>query len=166
MDQPSGLAARVRSLHVQNQPADLGQAGDRCALNLLGEDISKEAVHRGDMVLDPELHAPTDRIDAGLKLLPSEPRAIGQWFPVRLHHASADVGARIVLLNDGPIQPGTIADVQLVLDRPTSAAALDRFVIRDVSARRTIGGGRFLDLRPPARRRRTPERAALRAALA
>jgi selenocysteine-specific elongation factor len=163
---PSGFGARVRSLHVQNMPADLGQAGDRCALNLLGEDISKEAVHRGDMVLDPELHAPTDRIDARLELLPSETKAVGQWFPVHLHHASADVGARVVLLNDGPIQPGTIADVQLVLDRPIAAATLDRFVIRDVSAQRTMGGGRFLDLRPPARRRRTAERSALRAALA
>ena len=59
-----------------------------------------------------------------------------------------------------------MADVQLVLDRPIAAAVADRFVIRDVSAQRTIGGGRFIDLRPPARRRRTPERQAQRAALA
>jgi selenocysteine-specific elongation factor len=162
---PAGFPARVRSLHVQNKPADLGQAGDRCALNLLGQDISKKAVHRGDMVLDPELHAPTDRIDARLKLLPSETKALRQWFPVRLHHAAADVGVHVVLLSDGPLEPGMTADVQLVLDRPIAAAALDRYVIRDVSAQRTMGGGQFIDLRPPSRRRRTPERARLRAAL-
>ncbi|TPK88804.1 selenocysteine-specific translation elongation factor [Mesorhizobium sp. B2-4-17] len=162
---PFGLAARVRSLHVQNEPAESGRAGDRCALNLQGEEISKEAVHRGDMVLDPELHAPTDRIDARLKLLPSESKGLRQWFPVRLHHASAEVGAHVVLLGEAALDPGMGADVQLVLDRPIAAAALDRFVIRDTSAQRTIGGGQFLDLRPPARRRRTPERAALRAAL-
>jgi selenocysteine-specific elongation factor len=39
---------------------------------------------------------------------------------------------------------------------------LDRFVVRDASAQRTIGGGRFIDLRAPARRRRTPLRAAQR----
>ncbi len=33
---PSGLTARVRSLHTQNKPAGMGQAGDRCALNLVG----------------------------------------------------------------------------------------------------------------------------------
>src|SRR5262249_2900365 len=27
---PSGIAARVRSIHAQNRPVDLGQAGDRC----------------------------------------------------------------------------------------------------------------------------------------
>jgi selenocysteine-specific elongation factor len=53
-----------------------------------------------------------------------------------------------------------------VLDRPIAAALPDRYVVRDVSARRTIGGGSFIDLRPPTRRRRTPERQAQRAALA
>ncbi|MVT64895.1 selenocysteine-specific translation elongation factor [Bradyrhizobium pachyrhizi] len=163
---PTGIPARVRSLHVQNKPADSGQAGDRCALNLQGEDISKQAIHRGDMVLDPELHAPTHRIDARLKLLPNEPKALRQWYPVRLHHASADVGGHLVLLSDRSLEPGMTANVQLALDRPIAGAALDRYVIRDVSARRTIGGGQFLDLRAPGRRRRAPERARLHAALA
>ena len=131
-----------------------------------GRSVAKDAIRRGDVVLDPELHAPTDRIDALLRVLPSEPKPIGQWFPVRLHHAAAEVGARIVPLGDGPIAPGAEAEVQLVLDRPIAAAAQDRFVVRDVSAQRTLGGGRFLDLRPPARKRRTPERRAQRAALA
>ncbi len=163
---PSGLTARVRSLHAQNTPAEIGRAGDRCALNLTGQAIAKEAIRRGDIVLDPALHAPTDRIDATLRVLPSEAKPVDQWFPVRLHHAATEVGARIVLLDGAPIAPGGSADVQLVLDKPISAAARDRFVIRDVSAQRTIGGGRFLDLRPPSRRRNTPERQAQRAALA
>jgi selenocysteine-specific elongation factor len=77
-----------------------------------------------------------------------------------LHHAAAEVGARVVLLGDGPIAPGEQARVQVVLERPIAAAAGDRFVLRDTSAQRTIGGGRFLDLRAPARKRRTPERMA------
>ncbi|MDE1146487.1 MAG: selenocysteine-specific translation elongation factor [Azospirillaceae bacterium] len=169
---PSGLTARVRSLHAQNQVAQEGRAGDRCALNLAGPDITKDALHRGDMVLAPGLHAPTDRIEATLRLLPREtkgegaPKPLGQWFPVRLHHAAAEVGGRIVLLGDDALAPGAAAPVQLVLDRPIAAAAGDRYIIRDVSAQHTLGGGRFIDLRPPARRRRTPERAAQRAALA
>ena len=50
--------------------------------------------------------------------------------------------------------------MQLVLERPIAAAAHDRFVLRDTTAQRTIAGGRFLDLRAPARKRRTPERLA------
>ncbi len=163
---PSGLPARVRSIHAQNRPAEIAWAGDRCALNLAGPGVSKEAISRGDVVLSPALHAPTDRIDAVLHVLKSEEKQIGQWFPVRLHHAAAEVGARVVLLDDKALQPGATAEVQLVLDAPIAAAAPDRFVIRDVSAQRTIGGGKFIDLRAPARKRRTPERRAQRAALA
>lgn len=163
---PSGFPARVRSIHAQNQVTDIGTAGDRCALNLAGPQITKDAIHRGDVVLDPDLHAPTNRIDAVLHILKTEEKPIGQWFPVRLHHAATEVGARVVLLDDKKISPGSTAEVQLVLDRPIAAAVPDRFVIREVSAQRTIGGGKFIDLRPPARKRRTPERREQRQALA
>jgi selenocysteine-specific elongation factor len=155
---PSGIPARVRSIHAQNQPAERSEAGERCALNLTGDGIDKNAVHRGDVVLDAGLHAPTDRIDAIVRTLPTEIKAVTQWFPMRLHHAAAEVGARVVLLADQPIAPGAEARVQLVLERPIAAAAGDRFVLRDTSAQRTIGGGRFIDLRAPARKRRTLER--------
>lgn len=154
---PSGLSARVRSIHAQNQKVERGFAGQRCALNLAGEAIAKDAIHRGDMVVDPVLHAPTDRIDAELSVLPGEPKAIGQWFSARFHHESVEAGVRIVPL-EGPVAPGTTARVQLVLDRPIAAAVGDRFILRDVSAQRTIGGGALIDLRPPVRKRRTPER--------
>ncbi|WP_267220357.1 selenocysteine-specific translation elongation factor [Dyella silvae] len=163
---PSGLTARVRSLHAQNRPVERGRAGDRCALNLTGEGIAKDTIRRGDMVVDALLHAPTDRIDARLRLLPGESRSVGQWFPARLHHGAAETGARVVVLDGDKLLPGHTADVQLVLDRPIATAALDPFVLRDVSARRTIGGGQFIDLHPPARQRRTAERKAQRAALA
>ena len=161
---PSGLTARVRSIHAQNRSAGSGQAGDRCALNLAGDGITKDVVVRGDMIFDPALHAPSDRIDATLKLLSTETKPVSQWMPVRLHHAAAETGARIVLLGEAPIAPGGEGLIQLVLDQPMAAAAGDRFVLRDTTAQRTIGGGKFLDLRAPARKRRTPDRLAQLAA--
>ena len=157
---PSGKAARVAAIHAQNRAAERGQAGDRCALGLVGNAISKDAVSRGDMVLDPALHAPANRIDARLRVLATEKRPLTQWMPVRLHHAAAETGARIVLLGDDPVAPGGEAFVQLVTDQPIAAAAGDRFVLRDTTAQRTVGGGVFVDLRAPARKRRTPERMA------
>ncbi|ACI92298.1 selenocysteine-specific translation elongation factor [Afipia carboxidovorans OM5] len=157
---PSGRPARVRAIHAQNRAAERGQAGDRCALNLAGEQISKDAITRGDVVLDPVLHAPANRIDAKLQVLASETRPVTQWMPVRLHHAAVEIGARVVLLGDDPIPPGGEAFVQFVLDQPIAAAVGDRFVLRDTTAQRTIGGGAFVDLRAPARKRRTPERIA------
>ncbi len=163
---PSGLSARVRSIHAQNLRAERGVAGERCALNLAGPEISKEALHRGDIVTSPDAHAPTQRIDAVLRVAPGATRGITQWMSARLHHATAEAGVRIVLLEDRRAAPGDEVRVQLVLDRPIAARALDRFILRDVSASRTLAGGRFLDLRAPERKRRTPERLALLAAMA
>jgi selenocysteine-specific elongation factor len=155
---PSGIAARVRSIHAQNKPAQRGRSGERCALNLTGEGVSKDAISRGDVVLDLALHAPADRIDADLRLLAGETRPITTWMPARLHCGAAEVPVRLVVLQDTAIAPGAAGRVQLVLERPIAAAAGDRFILRDATAQRTIGGGRFLDLRAPARRRKTPER--------
>ncbi len=162
---PAGLEARVRSIHAQDRPAERGVAGQRCALVLAGPQISKDTVHRGGVVLAPHLHAPTNRIDARLRVLGSEKRPIGQWMPVRVHHAATEIGGRIVLLGESDLKPGTANFVQLVLEKPIAAASGDRFVIRDTTSSRTIGGGTFLDLRAPERRRRTPERHAALAAM-
>ena len=157
---PTGLEARVRSLHVQNRAAEQGGAGERCALALTGADITKEAVRRGDIVLDPSLHAPTSRIDARLRVLKSEAKSVGQWMPMRFHHGASDVAARLVVLREEPLAPGETELVQIVLESPIAAAAGDRFIVRDTSASRTIGGGVLIDLRAPERKRRTPERRA------
>lgn len=158
---PSGLKVRIRGLHAQNRKADLARVGDRCALNLTGDGVSKDAIARGDMVVEPGLHAPAERIDARIRVLASELRPVTQWMPARLHHATSDVAARVVLLSDQPIAPGEEAYVQLVMERPIAAASGDRFVLRDTTAQRTLAGGTLLDLRAPARRRRSPERLAL-----
>jgi len=163
---PTGLEARVRSIHAQSQPVEQGEAGQRCALVLSGPHIKKDAVRRGDIVLDPALNAPTARLDASLRVLASELKPIGQWFPVKVHHAAAEVPGRIVVLRDGSIAPGDTEFVQLVLERPIAATAGDRFIVRDTSSRRTVGGGVLIDVRAPERRRRTTERLAQIAALA
>ncbi len=162
---PGFLPARVRGIHSGNRAVERGVAGERVALNLAGDGVSKDAVKRGDLVLHPALHAPTARIDAVLRVLATEPKPLGTWFPARLHLGAAEAGCRVVPLG-APVPPGGEGLVQLVLDAPVAAAVGDRFVLRDVSAQRTLGGGVLLDLRAPPRKRRTPERLALLAAMA
>jgi len=152
---PSGLETRVRGLQRHGQRTETAQAGDRCAINLAG--IAKDAIARGDLVLDPALHAPTQRMDTRIAVLPEETKGIGMWMPIRAHVGAAEVTGRAVPLESDY--------VQLVLDRPIAAAAGDRVVLRDISASRTIGGGPLLDLRAPERRRRTEQRLAVLAAL-
>jgi selenocysteine-specific elongation factor len=70
------------------------------------------------------------------------------------------VPARIALLDGDSLAPGAEALVQIVADRAIGALHGDRFILRDQSAQRTIGGGVLFDPWPPARGRRRPERLA------
>lgn len=162
---PSGLAARVRGIHAQNQESGSGQVGQRCALNIAGPDLSKDTVHRGDWIVAPSAHAPTKRLDARIRLLRSEPRPLKHWTPVHLHLGAVDVSARVAILGDRQIAPGDSALVQLVLDHPIGALRDDRLILRDQSATRTMAGGRVLDPYAPARGRARPQRLEIVAAM-
>ncbi len=160
---PSGQPVRLRSLHVMNRPAQWGQAGQRCALNLHG--AVKDEIARGDWIVTPHLHAPTARFDVRLTLSPQAPAALAHWAPVHLHLGAAHVMARVALLEGERLAPGGSALAQLVADRPLGALHGDRFILRDADARHTLGGGSVLDPDAPARKRKTPLRMAELAAL-
>ncbi len=157
---PSGLEARVRSLHSQNRPAEIGRAGERCALNLTGPRLSRDAIRRGEWVVSPELHAPTDRIDVRLSLLASESQALRHWSPVHVHLGSAHVMGRVALLEGESLSPGDEALAQVVLEEKVGALAGDRLILRDPSATRTMAGAMTIDPFGPPRNRRTERRLA------
>ncbi len=155
---PAGLEVRVRGLHSQNQAAEHGRAGQRCALNIAAARLDRGDATRGTWLVDPALHAPTSRLDARLRLLPHEARALRHWTPVHVHLGAADIPGRVGLLDDRALEPGGSAWVQLALEAPTVAAYGDRFVIRDQSAQRSLGGGHIVDPHPPRRGARTTAR--------
>ncbi|MBK8065368.1 MAG: selenocysteine-specific translation elongation factor [Betaproteobacteria bacterium] len=160
---PSGTEVRVRGLQMDGRAALRAQAGERCALNLSGIELADAA--RGDWLIAPALHAPTQRLDVKLTLLASEARALRHWTPVHLHHGARDVTARVSIPRGAGIAPGESAPAQLILDQPVAALRGDRYILRDQSALRTLGGGLILDPQAPARRRDAGLRAAQLAAL-
>ncbi len=160
---PAGIDVKVRAVQQHGEQAQRAGAGERCALNLTGTGV--EQIGRGDWIVAPEIHAPTQRIDARIQVLATEPHPVRHWTPVHLHLGTADVTARIAIRRGAAIAPGTAALAQLVLDRPVGALHGDRFILRDQSASRTIGGGSVIDPYAPAGRRHTSARSAQLGAL-
>lgn len=150
---PAGVEARIRSIHAQNQSAQVAFAGQRCALNLSGADLKKEDVGRGAWLLAEQIHAPTQRLDVELTLLAGEARFLADGASVQLHLAATSIPARVALLRTKTLGAGQTELAQLVLDRPIAALHGDRFVLRDQAAQRTIGGGRVIDPFGPVRGR-------------
>ena len=161
---PAGLEARVRSVHAEGAVAAVGRAGQRCALGLVGPRLSREAAGRGGWALAPELHAPTTRLDLRLVLSPGERLPPARGLTVHAHLGAARVPGRLTLLagRDAAADGNAAGPVmaRLSLDAPVGALVGDRVVLRDVAARRTVGGGRVLDPFGPQRGAADPARLA------
>lgn len=163
---PSGIEVRVRAIHSQNRQASQAGAGLRCGINLAGADLRRYELHRGDWLVTPALAGCATRLGVRLQLSASEARALRDRTPVHVHLGAADVGGRIGLLQDGPLAPGEACHAVLTLDAPLLAVRGDRFVIRDQSATRTLGGGVVLEPVPFPRALSRTKRLALLAAMA
>ena len=156
----AGASARVRGLHAQDRAARHARAGERCALNLAGTGLAHTDIVRGDWVVKAGAAAPSRRVDLRLEVLASEARPLKHWMPVHAHIGAADVTGRIALLDADALQPGTSGLAQLVLERAVGACHGDVVVLRDQSARRTMAGGKVIDIHAPPRGRARPARIA------
>lgn len=148
----SGREARIRAIRLDKSDRDQLSAGQRAALNL---SLSHELIQRGDWLGADD--AGKLRLDVELRLLDAS-LTLKQGVDYHLHMGAAHRLARV--------RPLDAQDqlYQLSLDETVSAYWGDRFILRDPSARRTLGGGRVLDVAVPNRGRASAERlAALRA---
>ncbi|MDG2313574.1 MAG: selenocysteine-specific translation elongation factor [Alphaproteobacteria bacterium] len=159
----TGQKARIREIHSNNKKSNKGSTGQRCAINL--SNIDKAVVNRGDWLVSSSDITPVSKIDTELHILDTEIRPLRHWTPVHLHLGAAHVTGHIAILESNAIDPGSKSLAQIVLDSQISALSLDRFIIRDQSAQRTLGGGHIIDIFPPRRRRSHPNRIAMLKAL-
>ncbi|HUT73419.1 MAG TPA: selenocysteine-specific translation elongation factor [Armatimonadota bacterium] len=147
---PADRQLRARGLQVRNQAVPRVVAGQRAAVNLA--DVSKEELRRGDVLVTAGALASTLIADVRLALSSQAPRALAQRTRVRVHHGTAEVMARVLLLEGDALAPAQSALVQLRLEAPLVAVAGDRFVVRSYSPMQVIGGGVILDPHAPKRR--------------
>ena len=143
---PAGLRVRARGVQVHGTSVPRAQSGQRTAVNLAGVDAAD--IERG-MVLAPiGRFSPTQIIDVQLSVLPSAPRAIRTRARLRVHLGSAEVLARVRVLNiRGEIPPGETGFAQLRFESPVVALHNERFIVRSYSPAETIAGGVILDPR-------------------
>lgn len=168
---PAGVRTRIRNVQVHGHDTKQAHAGQRTAINLQGVNVEK--VERGSLLAPAGRLRPSSMFDARLELLSSASRPLKQRARVRLHHGTAEVMARVVILNGselsvqgsglnsepgtlnperGAIAPGDSAIVQLRLEEPITALPGDRFIVRSYSPQVTIGGGLVIDPLPQKHR--------------
>jgi selenocysteine-specific elongation factor len=159
---PSEKRVRVRGIQVHGRATARAQAGKRTAINLGGVEASQ--VERGMTLARAGRLRPTQIVDAALEVLADAPRALRSRARVRVHLGTAEVLARVQVLEEaGEIAAGGRGFAQLRLESPVVALPGERFIVRSYSPQRTIAGGVILDAF--AQKYRGRERATARARL-
>ncbi len=161
---PGGINCRVRGLQAHGGKSESGEAGERLAVNL--QSVEHTAVARGDTLVPPGVFTTTRAVDVLLRQLPAAPRALKHRATLRLHAATYEVAAQVILFDRDSLPPGEETFAQLRLAQPVLLLPGDPFVLRSFSPPLTVGGGRVLDPAPPRRRRRSAEAVALLTAIA
>ncbi|MFL5801182.1 MAG: selenocysteine-specific translation elongation factor [Roseiflexaceae bacterium] len=152
---PGGLKARVRGLQIHQHKEEVALPGTRVAVNLAG--ISHHHISRGDLLALPGRMRPTDLLDVRVRLIPTAPGPLEQNARLDLFVGAAEVPCRVTLLDRKQIAPGETGWLQLRLERTIAVARGDRYILRQPSPSRTLGGGQVVDTHPPRHRRFRPE---------
>ncbi|MEW6440466.1 MAG: selenocysteine-specific translation elongation factor [bacterium] len=152
---PSGHRAKIRGIQVHNASVKESMAGSRTAVNLQG--VEKSSIARGEVLVKPDSFEPSQRIYAHLHYLPQNRKELPDRFRLVVHWGTTRVFGRVALIDPAPLEPGKSAFAQLRLEAPLLPVFGDRFVIRDFSTNRTLGGGVILDPQAEPYRRRIKE---------
>lgn len=148
---PQGAEVRVRGLQVHGEKVEVAAAGQRTAVNLSG--IERQDVGRGNVLAAPGALRPTASFAARLHVLASWPKAVAHGIRVHLHTGTAEVLARLVLLDRDEVEPGGSAHALLKCEEPVVVGRGDHYIVRSFSPVHTLGGGVVIEPHAQYRRR-------------
>ncbi|NOZ07851.1 MAG: selenocysteine-specific translation elongation factor [FCB group bacterium] len=141
---PGGKKVKIRGLQTHSKAVGEVTLGDRAAINLQG--IEKDELSRGFQLSTPGYFSTTTRIGVRLSLLQTAIKEVRQNQRLRIHAGTQEVMARVSLINQKLLEPGSAAPAILRLESPLITSKDDRFILRSYSPVITIGGGIVLDV--------------------
>jgi len=142
---------RVRSIERHGAPVEKVFAGDRAAINLIG--LKTEDFKRGMIISDKELKE-TQMIDASISLFDNNSE-LPLWSTVTFHSGTFESMARMHAINKDNIQEKGNVIVQIHFEKPAVLLNKDKFIIRNSSGDKTLGGGYIIDVTPLHHKKRT-----------
>jgi selenocysteine-specific elongation factor len=149
---PSGLKSRLRGLQTHKARVEKAFPGSRVAANLVG--IATSDIERGDVLTNPGWLVPTTRLDVKLRMLTNLKHPLRHGATVVFFTGSAEVMAKVHLLEKESLSAGDTGWAQFALDRQVAVAKDDHFVIR--SPMDTLGGGIVVNSHASRHRRFRP----------
>ncbi len=152
---PHGRTARIRSLQTHKRSEDRACPVTRVAANLAG--TGRGDLERGDVLGTPGAWRPTSVFEAVLRPVRGLAHPITARGAFKVHAGSAETDARLRIYGGARLEPAGETYVRIRTARPLVLDVFDRFVLRDLGRKETVGGGIVLDPAPPRRAGPAPE---------
>lgn len=149
----NGQTVRIKNIHSQNQQTNVGNAGERLALNL-NVDLDRITIERGDWLLSQQPLPPTSRITV---LLNAE-TTLQESQPIHLYHASARTTGKLNLLQHKTLLPAQQGLAEIILEKPLFLAYADKLILRSGDAKHLVAGAKVIEINSPKRHKRTEQR--------
>ncbi|MFZ7274560.1 selenocysteine-specific translation elongation factor [Avibacterium avium] len=149
----TGQKVRVKNIHSQDSQAELGEAGQRLALNIQTE-VSREAIQRGDWLFSQPPRSPTDRITIEVEAAQN----LQESQAVHIYHAASRTTGKLTLLQAKQLAPQQKALAELILQEPLFLTYGDKLILRTGDAKSLLAGGKVVEIHSPKRYKRTEVR--------
>lgn len=142
---------KIKSIQRHGEIVNEAISGDRSAMNISG--IKKDDITKGAVLCD-QIIPTTSMIDAKLSVF-DERINLKTWSTVMFYSGTFESLAKVHLLNKDSVKKDEEAIVQIHLEKPAVIFNGDKYIIRQSSADRTIGGGEIIDVQPNHHKKRT-----------
>ncbi len=142
---PGGYAIKIRGIQSLYLDRETISSGERAALNISG--VGHKEIMRGAVLISPELKPFIDsasvegpwHVDCFFEFLSGAP--VLSRSSLKVHHLTDESLATVRFFGRKEAVKGERVMGRLTLNRPLLMLKGDRFILRDPSVNRTIGGG-------------------------
>ncbi len=144
---PSGLTARVKSIESHNKVIETANKSMRISVNV--PSVKKESVKFGDVISAKNSLASSDYIFAKVFYDFENKKALKSHILLSFMTGGTSVNSKIIILNeDKRLGPGKYSYAMFKLSNKISTMSKEKFIIRDIGAGKTVGGGIIIDPLP------------------
>ena len=146
---------RMNSRRIEQYGNEIENISGRCRVSINLTGLKRSDVHKGSSLSQIKIK-PTLMVDATFSLFDTDTK-IGVWSTVMFILGTYQNIVRMHLIDKDKIVSNQKAIVQIHLKIPAVLMRGDKFIIRDSSSEKTLGGGEIIDAYPLHHKRRPQE---------
>ncbi len=141
---PQGIKAKVKSIESHNRQVDTAFKSMRISVNV--PSVKKESVKFGDVICEKDSLTASNAVLAKVFYDFENKKDLKSHINLMFMTGTSSVAAKIIVFNqEKKIKPGEYSYALFKLNAEIASMTGEKFIIRDIGAGKTIGGGTIID---------------------